>query len=608
MVEARVRAIVSAVQQGAEAKHFGNELREFGARGARALLELLSTEPTHGISGVLSCLEYCWDQSATEPVRAMLAAHEEDVRKAAAELLDRTVGRRTLARFCDALTSHEDMAVADFAALHAEPAFPDDKRMLSFARRGAPTLNLYRYLARYYAPALRDACVSLLEHDDPWIRRAAIGALAEQNDDRPATRALVSSFLSATWPWLRGAAAEYFLRHATEDDASILRDALEHESDDIVRGALTCALNRLPEVATWDREHDDAESRKAADCSSTPEYTAPMDVRATAERYRAIAEAAEATPTRARAPLRQAFSRVEPFEPVWMMDDQGHADAGFVAARNTRYDALRAVFDLPEPGSAYAASALQPDAPPPCAGLIQPVFDFPEWSQPSFGHHLGAHSRLFSSQVHVGEDVAWHQGQATLVSIGAGVVRDCGLVPSWGHLIIIEHRATPGLTKRLMNGLGPYVRAFDETIVEDTIDDEGCLRFCSVYAHLGADFTVCSGMTVERGQRIASVGRSYSWENGGYGAHLHLGLHLGPRVQRPCPGAIIDSNFEGKPYRARVTHTDDTTTYITIRKSGREMPLQLATEWLRGYISSHAWRARDHGWMPPASVISASQQ
>ena len=97
--------------------------------------------------------------------------------------------------------------------------------MLRFARRGAPTLNLYRYLGRYYSPALRDGCLSLLDHDDPWIRRAAIGALMEQNDDRRATRTRVSTFLSAPWPWLRGAACEYFIRHGTARDERILADA-----------------------------------------------------------------------------------------------------------------------------------------------------------------------------------------------------------------------------------------------------------------------------------------------------------------------------------------------------------------------------------------------
>ena len=118
-------------------KWISGELRECGHRGVQALLEMLAAEPAHGISAVLSCLEYCWDERALEPVRDRLASDEADVRKAAAELLDRTVGRRTLARYCDGLTAHENTAVADFAALHAEPAFPDAERMLRFARRGA---------------------------------------------------------------------------------------------------------------------------------------------------------------------------------------------------------------------------------------------------------------------------------------------------------------------------------------------------------------------------------------------------------------------------------------------------------------------------------------
>ena len=69
--------------------------------------------------------------------------------------------------------------------------------------------------------------------------------------------------------------------------------------------------------------------------------------------------------------------------------------------------------------------------------------------------------------------------------------------PQLGGLVIIEHQLSDGT------------------------------KFCSLYAHLGALVAAKSGEHISAGRKLADPGRSNSWKNGGYTAHLHFGIHMG---------------------------------------------------------------------------------
>jgi len=80
--------------------------------------------------------------------------------------------------------------------------------------------------------------------------------------------------------------------------------------------------------------------------------------------------------------------------------------------------------------------------------------------------------------------------------------------------------------------------------------------FCTLYAHLSPMMHVRPGDIVSAGQKIGSVGRTNSVENGGYYAHLHFGIHQGSYVN------------DGK-------------------------------QWVCGYIGTQIWKSGGHGWLSP---------
>ncbi|MHC5040543.1 MAG: M23 family metallopeptidase [Planctomycetota bacterium] len=124
---------------------------------------------------------------------------------------------------------------------------------------------------------------------------------------------------------------------------------------------------------------------------------------------------------------------------------------------------------------------------------------------------------VFGGTYHLAEDI-WLKGGTPVKSIGDGVVVYSDFSQTWtdekgrkhwnlGNVIIIEHKLEP---------------------------PEGEMEFiCSVYIHLGKDRKVKRGDPVKRGERIGTIGKDRSEENGFYPAHLHFGIHKGPYVQIP---------------------------------------------------------------------------
>ncbi|MBF0189425.1 MAG: hypothetical protein HQL50_15990, partial [Magnetococcales bacterium] len=107
----------------------------------------------------------------------------------------------------------------------------------------------------------------------------------------------------------------------------------------------------------------------------------------------------------------------------------------------------------------------------------------------------------------------------------------------------------------------------------------------------------------QAGTKIGALGRSYTWENGGYGAHLHLGLHDGPYLQVPHIGRIMDLRFRGRMRRGVVVHADQNRTHLRIHEGYGTRIVHKATTWVTGYISHHAWESHDHGWLSPQPFL-----
>ncbi len=262
----------------------------------------------------------------------------------------------------------------------------------------------------------------------------------------------------------------------------------------------------------------------------------------------------------------------ESFEPIWKYGGTS-PEPGFRTAREARLKELakRLAIPLAPEVAEFEGASKAPRA----TELTAPVRDYLDASRSSFGKYVGKGAKAFAGSHHVGDDVAWFRDGQAVVAIGNGVVRRAGCTHSWGYIIIVEHAAADGS------------------------------RFCSLYAHLGPFVHVKAGDIVKKGQKIGVVGRSHTWENGGYWAHLHFGIHKGSYLQDYPPGSEVSVTLEGKPRKARVIECGPTLARIEVDFGGQKrcFGLRRRALWICGYISPASYKAGKHGWVNPQKLI-----
>ncbi|MHC4470386.1 MAG: peptidoglycan DD-metalloendopeptidase family protein [Planctomycetota bacterium] len=108
--------------------------------------------------------------------------------------------------------------------------------------------------------------------------------------------------------------------------------------------------------------------------------------------------------------------------------------------------------------------------------------------------------------LHFGHDCAWFLEGSSLYAIAGGVVRLVKSTKQWGGLIVVEH-----MTKKKE-------------------------KVCALNGHCGMWVFVKPGETVMKGQLLGQIGLSFSPENGGHGAHDHLGMFEGSFSEGRCYG------------------------------------------------------------------------
>lgn len=158
---------------------------------------------------------------------------------------------------------------------------------------------------------------------------------------------------------------------------------------------------------------------------------------------------------------------------------------------------------------------------PPTGHVVNPTAGFASRTS-GFGLRIGlTPQHPFSESVHVGDDSDFRSEHATVVAVADGVVRLAQPVQhSWGGLIVIEHTPPQGEP------------------------------FCSLYGHLATLLSVKPGDTVQAGQKLASLGRSWTRDNGGYQAHLHFAIHQGPFDQGHwITGYLSYDDFDAQQHR-----------------------------------------------------------
>ena len=486
----------------------------------------------------------------------------------AAVLLDRHLGREHLAQRCARQVLHPDREVAGFCFEHAELMFPDAGRALAVFAVPHLRWRLARRLPRYYTRTLAAGTRTLIAEADADVARAGIVALIHHDDGDPAGHALVSQRLTCDEPKLREAAGEFLAWHGCREDLERLAASAAAEADPFARASQVDAISAIRRrIAT----------RNGIGCGSALDLPAAMSAQAA---YRDALERLEANSSADNyAYAHAACAKAELFEPR-IFYTGATLSAEFVLTRRLRDRLMARLIAMPWCESLDPQEVAPSDAPRIAERIVAPTRSTLAGEGESYGVYTNADDRAFKSLVHVGDDVSWQEDHAAVLALADGVVRAVRCEPSWGYLVIVEH----ALDRRVRPALAEYAERFAKAIEEPVIGLQGDIRLCSLYAHLGLFICVRPGETVSAGQKLGVIGRTLTWENGGYPAHLHLGLHLGPFVQTPRPNTKIDVNFRDKRYRAR---------WLLDRESAtihyRGDPDTVTRRWECGYIARWYW-------------------
>ncbi|MDD5066414.1 MAG: peptidoglycan DD-metalloendopeptidase family protein [bacterium] len=180
---------------------------------------------------------------------------------------------------------------------------------------------------------------------------------------------------------------------------------------------------------------------------------------------------------------------------------------------------------------------------------------------------------------HAGDDCGWSREGSSVFSIGDGIIRLVHHSPDWGFLIVIEHKLSAT----------NYV--------------------CSIYGHLSGEIRVRPGHLVRMGEKIGTIGLSYSVENGGYGAHLHFAvsrgrwLKSGPDYSHELFLSEGDQVQKVKEYRLNEKGMElifENGMKLELQRSGADLQQRLF--WLKGYAFS---RDLERTWLDPKEFLES---
>lgn len=563
--------IIADLRAGRSLAACGETLRRLGGRAVPRLLALLDSSDARDRTVAHYGLQFCWSPAAEAAMAARLGDRDPQRRLMAAIVLERQRGRQGLADHCEALIDDPDPCVAAFALEQIEALRPDPRRLARFLPDPQRMVGAAKYLPRYYSPALTAATRALLDHPDPAVVRAAAVALIQQWDRDPQTRRRMLEALDHGCGEYRELAAEYLIWHGEAGDSRALEVALAGEGDPHVRAALTEALGTI---------------RRRMAGPGTPPVVAGG----------AYGEAAALLARGDWAGARSSFMAAEDLEPPWQCRREPPPEA-LVRSRAARLALQSALLCIPWQGGLGVDSDSSP-APAVARRWVTPVRDFPV-DAPGFGLATEAHDQVFARLVHVGQDMAWERDHGTVVAVADGQVRLAGYEASWGHLVVVEHRCGAEAPP----AGGPALEAWKAAIAPETLQAGAADRVCSVYAHLGPLLAVRAGDRVQCGQRIGVIGRSFSLENGGYVAHLHFAVHLGPFTQLRRCGAAVDVMVNGRPHLGRVLSAGREVTEVEIDTGAGPQRRSRNSGWLCGYISRAFWETGAHGWLDPVAFL-----
>ena len=457
-------------------------LGRIGAPAVPRLVHYLETGHPNERRAAAFALSFCWSDAAREPARKYLGDRDTNVR----DLLVAAVKRhetdpQVVVDIASPWLDDRNPSVAGSAFDLVEAVAPDPQRMKTVLADKRKWRYALAYLPRYEDPSLTPATLGLLRGGRLDEKVAAVISLIHQSAGTPTARRAVAAALRAPNPLLRDRCGAYFTWFGRPDDLDAIEQSLKTTRDTHARASLIAAIAMI-------KRRTDAGLNEPV-----PDLTDAAIQPAGAEDYAAALVGLQDGDY---ASAFRTYALGQAFEPVCQLRG-ADAPRDQVETHVARTMLLRALFGVPgKPRRSGVLDALPDGDPPPASDFVTPVRVYYNAGRESFGRLVPPGESAFAGRVHVGDDVAWHAPHDTVVAIAAGRVVGLYEGGSWGGMVVIEHI-------------------------------QGGERFCSLYGHLGPFITVEHGQKVEAGQKIGSVGRADTLENGGFGAHLHFAVHRG---------------------------------------------------------------------------------
>lgn len=509
--DARVDELVlRAIDRKADLNQIGGKLEQLGEAATSRLAEHVRGKDRNMRLAALVCLQFCWSDQAKDAVIEIIPDTDKESRRLGFHLLSFRIPGKELAAMLSKLTNSENPEVVRNAIRLTLRSYRDKDLLKRTISQRESAEYLAEVITGYYGRDLSNATRRLLNIGTPEQRSKFIVALIHQQDTRRETRELIVRHLGHSSVMLRDRAAEFLRWHGTTGEVRALRAALKKERDPFAKASMQAAMEAMKlhyELFMETGENVQGE---------IPEEPT--------EAYRECYDLLKAAPTKInRAHAMAVLSGAEPFEPYYQHGLTKNTEA--TESRLTERLRLQ-VLTSGYPLSGISRIGQQPQSPGTvkripddliAETLMPPLREYYDEERKSFAIFIGKVGGPFDNLYHMGDDTAWNLEHETIVAIGDGLVRRvCVGQGAWGGLVIVEHK-----------------------------DAEGN-AFCSLYSHLCPLVAVREGDVVAKGQKVGSLGRSYTREGGGFAAHIHFGIHAGPYDQSKqwITGYLTPNDFQ----------------------------------------------------------------
>lgn len=496
-----VDAVMRKLEDPANHEAMARLLGHLGPAAVPRLLDYAKRDEPHLRATAMACLQFAWSPEARQAVESALEDEDAQVRRYAQSVFSRHFREAARADALDRMEHNPNAEIAGPALAERLSIAPNVERMREALTTGRLMSDLAPLLPRFHSPHLSAAALDYARDARESERPFLVAGLLHQGAADDATRAWVRAQLRAENSVLRDTAAEYLRWHGTELEREELQSALLKEKDAYTRASIAAALSAVSLRTELFAADDPSAERDLSAVDSIEELIDCLreqrspSLRAAA--WRRFGELEPWTPYHSvLTTVRDPGARLETREGVGWNRRKARAVASFCSWVAAGGDPPR----RPD---------RNPPEPRPAEKFRAPVRDYFDPLRKSFGLYVDADVHAdspFAGSYHAGDDVAWDRPFETVAAIAGGVVRAAETAAStWGGLVVLEHRLEDGA------------------------------RLCSVYGHLGSWLAVQTGDSVSCGQKLGAIGRAYTHENGGYGAHLHFGIRrggFGPEVMR----------------------------------------------------------------------------